>query len=183
MQGKALEFNQGSVKFEPLKVDELKALTIEFWFQPTKKFSGGNRMDMMYRKNGGGRPHITFNRGGVLFGHYFANKGAELEIRSKFVEFESKWYYFVATQDKKKAIMYIDGKIDGQAVSGSDVRFDYIKFGLSLADNSDAGGNFFNGATDEVKIWSVAFTTDEAQESMKTALAVDPAGKLTTKWA
>ena len=79
--------------------------------------------------------------------------------------------------------MHIDGKIDGQAVSGSDVRFDYIKFGLSLADNLDAGGNFFNGATDEVKIWSVVFTTDEAQESMKTALAVDPAGKLTTKWA
>tara|TARA_B100000809_G_scaffold198112_1_gene197858 strand:+ start:1502 stop:1933 length:432 start_codon:yes stop_codon:yes gene_type:complete len=88
VQGKALEFNEGSVKFEPLKVDEPKELTIEFWFKPAKKFSGGNRMDMMYRKNGGGRPHITFNRGGVLFGHYFANRGAELEIRSQFVEFE-----------------------------------------------------------------------------------------------
>ena len=147
-----------------------KELTIEFWFKPAKKFWGGNRMDLMYRKNGGGRPHITFNRGGVLFGHYFANKGAELEIRSTFVEFESKWYYFVATQDKKKAIMYIDGKVDGEAVSGSDVRFDYIEFGLSIAENS-GGGTFFNGAMDEVKIWSVALTADEVQESMRVALA------------
>ena len=79
--------------------------------------------------------------------------------------------------------MYIDGKVDGEAVSGSDVRFDYIEFGLSIAENL-GGGTFFNGAMDEVKIWSVAFTADEVQESMRVALAATgPAGKLTTKWA
>ncbi|MFP6724936.1 MAG: LamG-like jellyroll fold domain-containing protein, partial [Candidatus Poribacteria bacterium] len=46
----------------------------------------------------------------------------------------------------------------------------YIEFGLSIAENS-GGGTFFNGAMDEVKIWSVALTADEVQESMRVALA------------
>jgi len=40
-------------------------------------------------------------------------------------------------------------------VLGSDVRFDHIEFGLSISENS-GGGTFFNGAVDEVKIWSEA---------------------------
>ena len=112
-------------------------------------------MDLLYRKNGGGRPHITFNRGGVLLGHYFATNSDELEIKSTYKAFESKWYYYVATQTKKEAVLYIDGKVEEKAVAGGDVRIDFIEHGMSIAENS-GGGTFFNGAIDEVKIWSVA---------------------------
>ena len=185
--GKALEFNEGAAKFDPLKFDVPKAaMTIEFWFKPSKKFSSGSRLDLLYRKNGGGRPHITFNRGGNLLGHYFATDSAELGIISTYKEFESKWYYYVATQTKKEAVLYIDGKVDGKAAAGGDVRIDFPEFGMSVAENS-GGGTFFKGEVDELKIWSVAFTADEVKKAMEAALApttaVDYKSKLTTKWA
>ena len=95
--GNALEFNKGSARFEKLNIDPPEALTIEFWFKPSPKITGGSRMDLMYRASGGGRPHITFNRGGVFLGHYFATDKAELEIKSQAKEFDTKWYYYVAT--------------------------------------------------------------------------------------
>jgi len=180
--GNAREFNGSAAKFDPLKFEPPKAMTIEFWFKPSGGVKCGNRMDILYRKNGGGRPHITFCRGGVTFGHYFATKGAELEIKSKVIQFEEKWYYFVATQTKKEAIIYIDGKLDGKTAAGNDVRIDFPEHGMSVAENS-GGGTFFKGAIDELKIWGVAFTADEVVKSMEAALSVEGQDKLTTKWA
>ena len=180
--GKALEFGGGAAKFDPLKFDLPKAMTIEFWFKPSEAVKCGGRMDLLYRKNGGGRPHITFCRGGVTFGHYFATKGAELEIKSKELVFENRWYYYVATQTKKEAVLYIDGKLDGKTAAGGDVRIDFPEHGMSVAENS-GGGTFFKGAVDELKIWSVAFTADEVTKAMEAALAVEPYNRLATKWA
>ena len=180
--GKAREFNSGAAKFDPLDFDPPKAMTIEFWFKPSGGIKCGNRMDILYRKNGGGRPHITFCRGGVKFGHYFATQGAELEIKSEIVEFEDEWYYFVATQTKKEARMYINGKLDGKTAAGGDLRIDFPEHGMSVAENS-GGGTFFKGAIDELKIWGVAFTADEVVKSMEAALSVESQNRLTTKWA
>ena len=184
--GKALEFGGGAAKFDPLKFDLPKAMTIEFWFKPSQKITGGSRMDLMYRASGGGRPHITFNRGGVLLGHYFATDKAELEIKSQAKEFDTKWYYYVATQTGSETVLYIDGEEDGKAAAGGSVRIDFIEHGMSIAANHE-GGNNFNGAMDEVKIWNVALTADEVKKSMQAALApttaVDSRNRLTTKWA
>ncbi|HHZ91632.1 TPA: LamG domain-containing protein [Candidatus Poribacteria bacterium] len=180
--GKALEFKGGAAKFDPLKFDAPKAMTIEFWFKPSETVKCGGRMDILYRKNGGGRPHITFCRGGVTFGHYFATKAVELEVRSTVLEFENKWYYYVATQTKKEAVLYIDGKVEGKADAGGDIRIDFPEHGMSIAEDS-GGGTFFKGAVDEFKIWSVAFTAEEVTKAMEAALAVEPYNRLTTKWA
>lgn len=184
--GNALEFNKGSARFDKLNIDPPEALTIEFWFKPSQKITGGSRMDLMYRASGGGRPHITFNRGGVLLGHYFATDKAELEIKRQAKEFDTKWYYYVATQTGSETVLYIDGEEDGKAAAGGSVRIDFIEHGMSIAANHE-GGNNFNGAMDEVKIWNVALTADEVKKSMQAALApttaVDSRNRLTTKWA
>jgi len=75
VNNKALEFDGGSISVAPIGVNP-DEFTIELWFKPAEKIEGGSRMDLMYRLNGGGRPHLTFNRSGVLFGFYFAKKGA-----------------------------------------------------------------------------------------------------------
>ncbi len=179
--GQALEFNNGFVSVDPLGIDQPEEMTIEFWFKPAEKIEGGNRIDLLYRLNGGGRPHITFNRGGVLFGFYFATQGAELEVRSNSIGFEPEWYYFVGTQDKKTAWLYLNGELDDEAQSGGDARMDFGDSGLCIA-ASQGNSNFFNGTIDEFKIWSVAFTAEEVKASMERALAVDAVGKLTTTW-
>ena len=181
--GKALEFNEGAAKFDPLDFDpEIDGMTIEFWFKPSQEIKCPGRIDLLYRKIGGGRPHITFCRGGVIFGHYFATQAVELEVRIEEDTFKKQWYYYVATQTKKETVVYIDGKVNGRADAGGDIRIDFAQFGMSVAENS-GGGTFFKGAVDELKIWSVAFTDDEVEKAMEAALAVEPYHRLATKWA
>ena len=179
--GQALHFNNGTVNFDPLKIDQPKEMTIEFWFKPDDEIEGGSRIDLLYRLIGGGRPHITFNRGGVLFGFYFATQGVELEALTNYDKFEPEWYYFVGSQSKKTAWMYINGELDSEAEAGGDARMDFGTQGMSIAANQGKG-NFFNGIIDEFKIWSVAFTADDVTASMEKALAVKAGGKLTTTW-
>ncbi len=179
--GQALQFKGGSVNFDPLKIDQPKEMTIEFWFKPDDKIEGGARIDLLYRLQGGGRPHITFNRGGVLFGFYFATQGVELEAVTNYDAFESEWYYFVGSQSKKTAWMYINGELDSEAEAGGDARMDFGTEGMCIA-ASQGNANFFNGMIDEFKMWSVAFTADDVADSMAKALAVKAGGKLTTTW-
>ena len=104
--GEALEFNNGVVNVEALGVDVPDEMTIEMWFKPAEKIAGGGRIDLLYRLNGGGRPHLTFNRGGLLFGCYVATNAVEFQVISTYTAFEPQWYYLVLTQDQDKAIMY-----------------------------------------------------------------------------
>ena len=179
--GKALQFNNGAVTVPPFGVDEPQDMTIELWFKPTEKLDGGNRIDIMYRLQGGGRPHLTFNRDGILFGCYLATKGVEFQVVSKYTAFESQWYYLVLTQDQDKAILYIDGEKDGEADSGGAARMDFSSVGMSIGANSGSN-NFFNGSIDEVKMWSVALTAAEIKKNMDEALAVEAHDKLATTW-
>lgn len=180
--GQALKFNSGAVTVPAFNVGEPEAMTIEMWFKPTEKIAGGGRIDLMYRGNGGGRPHLTFNRGGLLFGCYLATKAAEFQIISTYDAFETQWYYMVVTQDQDKAILYLDGEKDAQGNSGGAVRMDFSANGMSIAANS-GNSNFFNGTIDEVKMWSVALTAAEVKKQMDQALAVEAHDKLTTTWA
>lgn len=180
--GQALQFNNGSVNFDPLNIDQPKEMTIEFWFKPDDKIEGGNRIDLLYRLTGGGRPHITFNRGGVLFGFYFATQGVELEALTNYDAFEPEWYYFVGSQSTKTAWMYINGELDAEAEAGGDARMDFGTQGMSIASNQ-GNANFFNGCIDEFKIWSVALTAEEVKANMERTLAVEARGKLTATWA
>lgn len=180
--GKALQFNNGAVTVPAFGIDEPDEMTIEMWFKPTEKIDAEGRIDLLYRLNGGGRPHITFNRSGVLFGSYLATKGIEFEVVSNLTTFEPKWYYFVVTQDNDKAIMYFDGEVDAEKDSGGDARMDFGVHGMSIAANG-GGSNYFNGTVDEVKMWSVALTADEIKRSNDQTLSVNAHDKLTINWA
>lgn len=179
--GQALKFNNGAVTVPAFNLGEPETMTIEMWFKPTEKLAGGGRIDLMYRGNGGGRPHLTFNRGGLLFGCYLATKAGEFQIISTYDAFEPQWYYMVVTQDQDKAILYIDGEKDAEGDSGGAARMDFSANGMSIAANS-GNSNFFNGSVDEVKMWSVALTAEEVKKNMEQALAVEAHDRLTTTW-
>lgn len=179
--GQALKFNNGAVTVPAFNLGEPKEMTIEMWFKPTERLAGGGRIDLMYRGQGGGRPHLTFNRNAILFGCYLGTKAAEFEIISTFDAFEPQWYYLVVTQDQNNAVLYLDGEEDVKGDSGGDVRMDFSANGMSIAANS-GNSNFFNGTVDEVKMWSVALTAEEIRKHMDQALAVDVNEKLTTTW-
>lgn len=179
--GEALEFNSGFVNVQALGVDVPDEMTIEMWFKPAEKIAGGGRIDLLYRLNGGGRPHLTFNRGGLIFGCYVATNAAEFQVISTYTAFDPQWYYLVLTQDQDKAIMYIDGKRDAEANAGGPVRMDFSANGMCIAANQ-GNSNFFNGTIDEVKMRNVALSAEDVKKNMDQALAVNADDKLTTTW-
>jgi len=182
IKGDGLVFDDGSVEVDkPLGI-ELEAFTIEIWFKPDKVIDGGNRIDLVYRFGDCGRPHLTFNRGGFLFGFYAAAAGANVDVHSQVEAWEPRWYYMVATQDPDKAVLYVDGVVDNELKTGGQAVFDYGEFGVTIADGACADNNNFKGTVDEVRIWSVALTEAEVEQSMEDTLAVEARGKLATTW-
>lgn len=179
--GQALLFNNGAVTVPAFGVDSPEEMTIEFWFKPTERIAGGNRIDLMYRLQGGGRPHITFNRAGIVFGCYLATNAGELEVLSTYDAFEPQWYYLVISQNQDTAVVYIDGKKDGETNTGAPARMDFGTVGMSIAANV-GNANFFNGSIDELKMRSVALTAEEVKKNMDQALAVEAHDKLATTW-
>lgn len=162
--GRSLQFNEGRLYVPGIGMDEPEEMTIEFWFKPTDVILNGDRIDLMYRLHAGGRPHFTFNHNGLFFGCYLATQGYEFVVPSSYRVFYPHWYYFVLTQNKKKAVLYIDGKVDGEVLTGGPARLDIVNNGLSF------GGHYseersFNGSIDEVKMWNVALTAEEIKKT------------------
>ena len=180
-EGQALAFDGGSVDVKALG-KEPEEFTIELWFKPDKRIDGGNRIDLIYRLQDCGRPHLTFNRGGILFGFYGTANGANIDVHSQVKAWEPKWYYMAATQDSKKAVLYVDGAADAEIKTGGPALFDYAKFGVTIADGACADNTNFKGTIDEVRIWSVALTAAEVEQSMEDTLSVSARGKLATTW-
>ena len=179
--GKALQFEEGNVSVNALGVNQPEEMTIELWIKPTERLAEGARIDMLYRLQGGGRPHLTFNHGGLFFGAYLATQAADFTVPSSYTAFEPQWYYLVITQDQEKAVMYIDGEMDGEAATGGAARMDFGAVGMSIGANIGSQ-RYFNGSIDEVKMWSVALTADEIKKNMDEALAVEAHDKLATTW-
>ena len=182
VSGAALELNEGAVAVDAIDINP-DAFTIELWMKPAEKIDGGGRIDLVYRLNDGGRPHITFNRGGVLFGFYFGIKdGDEKEVVSKRDAWEAEWTHVAFVQNAEKAQIYVNGELDAEADTGGPARFDFAEHGLSIAANQ-GGSNFFNGSVDEFRIWDIALSAEEVNEAMNlTPTAVDATGKLAATW-
>ena len=178
----ALELNEGVVAVDAIGINP-DTFTIELWIKPAEKIDSGARIDLVYRLNGGGRPHITFNRSGLLFGFYFGIKdGEEKEVISEVDAWEAEWTHVALVQNTEKAQIYVNGGLDAEADTGGPARLDFAEEGLSIAANQ-GGSNFFNGSVDEFRIWDIALSAEEVNEAMKlTPTAVDATGKLAATW-
>ena len=179
----AIELNEGAVAVDAIGINP-DAFTIELWIKPAAKIDSGGRIDLVYRLNGGGRPHLTFNRSGVLFGFYFGiQDGEEKEVHSEVAAWEAEWTHVALVQNAEKAQIYVNGALDAEADTGGPARLDFAEQGLSIAANQ-GGSNFFNGAVDEFRIWDIALSAGEVNEAMNlTPTAVDATGKLAATWA
>lgn len=162
--GKALLFKEGTLTVPAFDVDEPQEMTIEFWFKPMENIDDGDRIDIIYRLNDGGRPHFTFNHQGLFFGCYIATQASEFVVRSSHTIFYPQWYYIVLTQDQEKAVLYIDGAVDGSVSTGGPARLDFTKDGMTIGGH-ETHNRYFNATIDEVKIWNVALTAEEIKKT------------------
>jgi hypothetical protein len=84
----------------------------------------------------------------------------------------SGWHHLAVTYDQSQTVWYWNGAQLGnpRAVSGVSVADANFRIGSRI----DA--EFFDGWIDELRIWNIARTADEIQETLNTALAGNEAG-------
>jgi len=97
---------------------------------------------------------------------------------------EGEWYHVAATYDGETLRAYLNGKLDDSAVAGTPLPVGGELF-LGTAGWAPGGG-YGSGVLDEVIIANYVFTDEDINKLMEFGLkgsAVEPVGKLSTKWS
>src|SRR5439155_1751398 len=75
------------------------------------------------------------------------------------------WQYLTATLDTNYVLrLYLDGELAGSVAGPGPVVYDGTQF-LRLS-QWGGGGRFWNGAVDELSVWSASLTQEQIQEQM-----------------
>ncbi len=109
--------------------------------------------------------------------------GLNHPVKGKTVVPWGEWHHVAATYDGQAWRLYLDGKLDGEAVADAVPRADSIQhFGIGSAfDSKGVGAGRLHGAVDELRVWKVARSESEIAAGMYKTLKA--AGGLVARWA
>ena len=91
-----------------------------------------------------------------------------------------EWTHLAATYDGSQMKLYYDGEM--KVEQDAKGKIDTNDVPVSVGRNSEGNREHYIGLIDEVAIWSVALDEGEVQEAMDRVYAVEPEGKLPTRW-
>ena len=91
-----------------------------------------------------------------------------------------EWTHLAATYDGSQMKLYYDGEM--KVEQDAKGKIDTNDVPVSVGRNSEGNREHYIGRIDEVAIWSVALDENEIQEAMDRVYAVEPEGKLPTRW-
>ena len=91
-----------------------------------------------------------------------------------------EWTHLAATYDGSVMKLYYDGEM--KVEQDAKGKIDTNDVPVSVGRNSEGNREHYIGLIDEVAIWSVALDEDEINEAMDRVFAVEPEGKLPTRW-
>lgn len=91
-----------------------------------------------------------------------------------------EWTHLAATYDGSQMKLYYDGEM--KVEQDAKGKIDTNDVPVSVGRNSEGNREHYIGRIDEVAIWSVALDEGEIQEAMDRVYAVEPEGKLPTRW-
>lgn len=87
-----------------------------------------------------------------------------------------EWYHIFGSYDGEFVRVYVNGKLEGAMKASDSV---HITDGLPLTIGSRNGRNHFTGIVDELALWNVAISVNEAMRPF----SVQPRDKLPTTWS
>ena len=107
---------------------------------------------------------------------------------------DDKWHHVAATFDGETKRIYVDGKVDVKAATGTNMigpkaqRYGFIGIGSEAAEfNGNASPTWtFNGLMDEFLMFHRALSEDEIESLYRSngdPFAVEPIDKLSITWA
>ena len=91
-----------------------------------------------------------------------------------------EWTHVTATYDGSEMKMYYDGEVEVEGDAKG--KIDTNDVPVSIGRNSEGNREHYIGLVDEVAIWSVALDQGEIQKAMDRVYAIEPEGKLPTRW-
>ncbi|MFA5133459.1 MAG: LamG domain-containing protein [Patescibacteria group bacterium] len=86
------------------------------------------------------------------------NNDTEQNICSGIVPSPRQWYYIAAISDGTNVTFYVNGENKGSGLLGTPHQ---NNFSVSIGSNLEAGGRYWNGAIDDVRIYSRALSAQE----------------------
>ena len=90
-----------------------------------------------------------------------------------------EWHYLTGVVDGKDQLLYVDGELETERPFAGPIASD-----SSETEIGHAGDGGFIGLIDEVVIYDRALSAKEIKQNFEAkGLAVNPAGKLATRWA
>jgi hypothetical protein len=164
--GKALDFDGQSAYVEIPHSDALnltQAITIEAWVK--------HRGEYIYSweailAKGDSAYRIHFDETDQSFGLGLNGMGQYWNQQSGVVPEPDKWYFFVATFDRGKACLYVDGK-QAAATEQAPTEIMTNNYSIIIGENNESPGRYFNGTIDEVKIYNRALTAEEVAKQFE----------------
>ena len=188
MIGDALKFNgtpQNGVIIEHNSSQVLKdQMTVEAWVMPIAPGDYASVIRKGIYKAAGGNAGWSIDTGVALGVREFMYLKAGLAlIGAGAVTLKvEEWQHIAFTYDGKELKGYLDGELFQTIAATGDLA--ECKEGIGIGIRADSV-SAFNGAIDEVVLWSVARTEAEIKEDMEgVSLAlVEDAGKLATTWS
>ena len=144
-------------------------ISVGFWANVNTLPTSGNLMSMVAKYVGGagasGYDVRLYNNGGTQELDFVVTTASQVSVvATKIITLStSTWYYIVCTNDGTTSTIYLNGSSVATASSGNpDAATQNFYIG---AINYNAGlMRFFNGAIDEVGIWSRALTSTEVSQ-------------------
>ncbi len=155
------------------------ALTLELWFK-AKSFSPDDQgVACLLRKN------VTANSENFFLRFRTAAQEPVMEfcpghgigvLRAPFRFRRDTWYHLAATYDGAVARVFVNGTALGSEALSGRIAIDSSELLVGRGDPDYSGGEYFDGALDEIRIWNMARSQKELQATATVPLTGKEAG-------
>jgi len=150
------------------------AVTIEVSFKASSFYPGSFNVNSIIRKNISPGAENFFLRFRIVDGKPMVeiSPGSQIGTLQAPHEFAAeKWYHLAGTYDGSAITVLVNGvRIKSGSFSGS-MYIDTSDLFIGKGDPKYSAGEYFHGALDEIRIWNVARSQEEIQETMGTPLS------------
>ena len=149
------------------------ALTLELRFRAASFASGDGAVNSLLRKNVAANHENFFLRFRILDRKPVVemSPGNALGVLRAPFDFQpGRWYHLAATYDGREARVFVDGvALRSEPLSGP-MHIDDSELVIGRGDPEYSSGEYFDGAVDEIRVWNVARSPAELQESLNASL-------------
>jgi len=146
------------------------AITLEVWFKAVAFHPEDGSVNSLIRKNVAEGAENFFLRFRTITGKPWIemSPGNQVGVLRASYEFATnRWYHLAGTYNGSEAAVLVNGiKLKSENLAGS-MAIDDSDLFIGKGDPKWSSGEFFHGAIDEIRIWSVARSPEQIQGTMK----------------